>query len=483
MLELNNQFTVMKRQIETDVLKSFFQGTLETDVDRIPLKVIPKDRIPNRCCIYKERAMVRYRIMALMGIDIERFDDESKPLAEYVKEVMDKDQPPAPMLTTISTACYGCPPEQYRVTDQCRGCFARPCTANCPRDAIDFATGKAHINTDRCVRCGKCKEVCPYTAIIHIPVPCEAACPVGCVKKNEKGYVEIDHKHCISCGRCATSCPFGAIVERSGLFPVVKRLKEGVPCTAMIAPAIEGQFPGTLAQIVAALLKLGFKRVVEVSRGAEVTSIVESAELQKRKEEEHEWMTTSCCAAYLEVGNKLLPFLKERRSDAKTPMGYTAEMCRKENPENFTVFIGPCYAKKIEAARDPNVDGVLTFSELAAMFLAKDIDVREQEPADLGDDSTFSDCRGFAVTHGVLDSVMLRYKGKETPKAMTINGMDKKVYTLMKIWQKRKPDADIVEVMVCEGGCIGGPGCIVKPQVALRLRGGNKAATPVKSMR
>ena len=480
MLEINNQFTFMKRRLETEVIKSFFKGTLIEDVDKIPVVIIPKDRIPNRCCIYKERAMLRYRIMAMMGIDIERFDDEMKPLSEYVKEVMEKDQPAAPMLTTISTACYGCPPEQYRVTDQCRGCFARPCTANCPRDAIDFSTGKAHINTDRCVRCGKCKEVCPYTAIIHIPVPCEAACPVGCVKKNEKGYVEIDHKHCISCGRCASSCPFGAIVERSSLFPVLKKLTSSQPVVAMIAPAIEGQFPGTLAQIVSALLKAGFSRVVEVSRGAEETCRVEAKELEERKAK-GEWMTTSCCSAYLEIGNKLLPYMKTRRSDARTPMSYTGEIVRKENPGAYSVFIGPCFAKKIEAARDPNVDAVITFSELAAIFMAKDIDVREMEAADLGDVSTFSDCRGFAISNGVIASVMRRYHGPE-PKVMDINGVDKKVFTLMKVWEKRKPDADIVEVMCCEGGCIGGPGCVVKPQVALRLRGGNKAATPVKSM-
>ena len=69
------------------------------------------------------------------------------------------------------------------------------------------------------------------------------------------------------------SCPFGAIVERSGLFPVLKMLKSGKPVTAMIAPAIEGQFPGTLSQIKEALLKAGFAKVVEVSRGAEVTAL------------------------------------------------------------------------------------------------------------------------------------------------------------------------------------------------------------------
>ena len=68
----------------------------------------------------------------------------------------------------------------------------------------------------------------------------------------------------------------------------------------------------------------------------------EAEELAKRKSEGKGWMTTSCCPAYLEIGNKLLPYLKEKRSDAKTPMGYTAEICKKEDPDNYTVFIGPC---------------------------------------------------------------------------------------------------------------------------------------------
>ena len=225
MLEINNQYTAIRRRIDTEVLKLFFSGELEDKIDSLPFEIIPKDRIPSRCCIYKERAMVRYRIMALLGIDIERFDDEEKPLKAYAKEVLENNPPVLPLLTTISTGCYGCPPDQYRISDACRGCFARPCMANCPKDAISFINGQAHINEERCIRCGKCMDVCPFHAVVHIPVPCEEACPVGAVKKNEKGVVEIDHKNCISCGRCSRSCPFGAIAEKSGLFPVVKMIK------------------------------------------------------------------------------------------------------------------------------------------------------------------------------------------------------------------------------------------------------------------
>lgn len=483
MLEMNNQYNQIRAKVHTEVLKQFFEGNLEEKADTIPFTIIPKERIPNRCCIYKERAMIRYRVMAMLGVNIEQDDDEMKSLSEYVKEAMEEDKRPVPVLTTISTACSSCPPDRYLISEGCRGCFARPCLSNCPKDCISFSNGKAHIDESRCIRCGKCEGVCPFHAVIHIPVPCEKACPVDAVKKNEDGYVEIDHKKCISCGHCATSCPFGAIVERSTVMPVVKMLKNKEHVTAMIAPAIEGQFPGTLAQIKSALLQAGFSSVVEVSLGAEVTSVHEAEELGERKKQELGYMTTSCCPAYMELVDKHLPFLAEKRSSALSPMGYTAQWCKEVHKDTKTVFVSPCLAKKVEAARMKDVDGVITFTELASLFLAQGIDVREMEDSDLGDTAKFEDCREFALSSGVAASVLRRVENPEDVRVLPVDGIDKKMFRVMNSWQKRAPEYDLIEVMCCEGGCINGPGTIVKPSVAMRLRGGKNAATPVKSMR
>ena len=206
---------------------------------------------------------------------------------------------------------------------------------------------------------------------------------------------------------------------------------------------------------------LCFYSVMEVSQGAQATWVHEAQELM----------------------DKHLPFLSEKRSSALSPMGYTAQWCKGQNSETRTIFIGPCLAKKVEAARMESVDEVMTFGELASLFLAKGIDVREMEGSDLGGTTLFEDCREFALSSGVASSVLRRLENPQDVEVLSIDGMDKRMFRTMKMWEKREPGADLIEVMCCEGGCISGPGAVVKLSVAKRLRGGNNASSPVKAMR
>lgn len=97
-----------------------------------------------------------------------------------------------------------------------------------PENAIEFnRAGKAVINHDLCISCGICHSNCPYHAIVYMPVPCEEACPVKAITKDERGVEHIDESKCIYCGKCINSCPFGAIFEISQVFDVLQRLREG----------------------------------------------------------------------------------------------------------------------------------------------------------------------------------------------------------------------------------------------------------------
>ena len=125
----------------------------------------------------------------------------------------------------------------------CRGCVARSCYMNCPKDAIRFKkNGQAMIDHDTCVSCGICHKSCPYHAIVYIPVPCEESCPVKAISKDEHGVEHIDESKCIYCGKCMNACPFGAIFEISQTFDVLQHIKKGEKLVAIIAPSILGQF-------------------------------------------------------------------------------------------------------------------------------------------------------------------------------------------------------------------------------------------------
>ena len=475
MLDKNNQYAKIKFKIDTEVMRHLFEGTLVRDADRIPIDIVPSHRVPSRCCIYKERAVVRYRIMALAGYTLEDEDDEYRSLSSFMEEAMEEDKPKLPLFTTIAIGCSSCPKSQYQVSDACRGCFARPCSTNCPKDAIEFVNGKARINSDKCIKCGKCMERCPFHSIVHNCVPCEDSCPVGAVKQNERGISEINSDKCIGCGRCLRSCPFGAIARRSGLLPVGKMLLKGEKVVAMIAPAIEGQFEGSLEQIKKALKAVGFTEVVEVAEGAKITAEREAKELMEKKEKGEGYLATSCCPAWYSLVDRHIPAIRDHISTTLSPMGYTAQICKERFPGHKVVFIGPCIAKRYEAAtKYPElIDRVLSYGELASIFAAKGIDVAEM-PLDYTEDEescrSFEDCREFAVSGGVAECVLDRVDDKSKDKIMKINGIDSKVVRQLKLWPKIQPDADLVEIMCCFGGCMAGPGAYAPISTALKKR-------------
>ncbi|MCQ2741097.1 MAG: 4Fe-4S binding protein, partial [Alphaproteobacteria bacterium] len=278
MLIPKNYANQMRSKILVKVVESFYKDRFET-ADEIPVEMRPKDYDSSRCCIYKDRAVLKYRMMAAMGVTPQEETNEVKRLSEYGKEALKRQHHAKSCLSVIDIACSACVKSQYMVTDACRGCFARPCMMNCPKQAISIVNGRSHIDPDICVSCGKCMEVCPYHAVVKLPVPCEEACPVGAIKKDEHGVEHVNEDLCISCGKCLQSCPFGAVVERSQIVDVLSLLQQAdKKVVAMLAPAVVGQFPFEIGQVVGALKKLGFADVVEVAAGADITSANESAE-------------------------------------------------------------------------------------------------------------------------------------------------------------------------------------------------------------
>lgn len=461
-----NNASRIRREIMIRLAKAFAQEDPSQAVARIPLEMRPRDEGVSRCCIHKDRAIIRARLIAMLGFDIAQ-DDEVTPLGEYVKRAAQRSAAPTPGLRVNCDACSGCIQTSYQVTNACRGCLARPCATNCPKGAISFVDGRASIDPDKCVNCGLCQRVCPYQAVIRVPIPCEEACPVGAIARDERGLHSINPDKCIMCGQCVRACPFGAVFPCSQLSDVLRALKGPRPVVALVAPAIAGQLPGSLQQVAGALQELGFAATMPVAYGADVTAAHEAQELQAAMESGHGFLTSSCCPAWVETVRKHLPALAEHVSETPSPLHYTAAMARELMPDACTVFIGPCLAKMAEAAPDQLVDYVLTFEEIGAVLVAHGVDVADCEPVDLAQAAS-GEGWAFATTGGVAGALRQACPNLAESDCLVINGLDDATMKMLRRAGEGDCPARFVEVMACHEGCVGGPGVVVSPKAAVR---------------
>ncbi len=464
----NSQSIHLKKEILARIIEAFFSDNYEENTRLIPYDMRPKGAdVPYRCCIYKERAILKERVKAGLGFALED-DIEYKLLSDYAREAVEREKVDENPLTVLDAACAGCVPSRIYVTDLCKGCVARPCQAACKFGAIEMVDGKSKIDGSKCKSCKMCMNACPYNAIVKLAVPCEDACPVGAIQKDANGITRIDFEQCITCGKCVAACPFGAVHEKSQIIDILKYIKSGSKkVIAMVAPSIIGQLPGSIYQLKTAMKKAGFYEVFEVAQGADVTTLNEAKEFEERMEHGAPFMTTSCCAGYNQFVKKHLPEIQEFKSTTETPLYYIAEIVKKKYPDAITVFISPCVAKRKESMENPNVDYVMTYEELGALFIAKRIEIAECEEEKFDTESS-KQGRNFGVTTGVAEAVKSVCKNPEEVKPYIISGLTKDTAKELKTFAKNKscPGCNLVEVMCCEGGCIGGNATINIPRVA-----------------
>lgn len=466
-MAVSNNAMLIRRSLIARIAKMLMDDTIIEKIDRIPIEMRPRGGEVSRCCIYKDRAMIKYKIMAILGYGIQDETDELTPLSEYVRMALERTRISRQPLSVVDEACSACVKVNYVVTNMCRGCVARPCMMNCPKDAIRFENGRADITPSKCVNCGLCQKNCPFHAIVYMPVPCEESCPVGAISKDEHGVEHIDDKKCIYCGRCTTACPFGAILEKTHLIDIYKEMKANErKVVAIVAPAIAGQFRAPLPQILGAIKALGFDEVLEVAEGADVTTEREAEEFVEKMAEGQAFMTTSCCPSYMAMVGKHLPEIKPFVSHTGTPMHYSAEIAKERYPGAAIVFVGPCLAKRYEAYYDHNTDYMLSFEEIGSMFVAAGIDVDTSSalPADSSIDWT---SRQYAIGGGVANAVKLKLGDRIHIDPVCVDGLTKATIRDLRGYAKSCP-GNMVEVMACEGGCVNGCNVIANPKIATR---------------
>lgn len=431
----------LKYDVLKEVAKLAFEDNLEGGMLDIRKKIVPGPEPSIRCCIYKERAILNERIKLAMG------GNKNNP---NVIEVLD-------------IACDECPITEFSVGPACRGCIAHRCENACPRGAISFVSHKAVIDHKKCISCGKCLNACQYNAIIKSVRPCENACKVHAISMDEHKKAHIDESKCIACGACVYQCPFGAVMDKSYILEAIKLLRESNgdnKIYAIIAPSITGQFQNAnIGQVVSGLKQLGFYNVVEVALGADMVAHKEAKELVEK-----EFLTSSCCPAFVAYIEKNFPNLEEHISHNLSPMAEIGKYIKRIHPESKVIFIGPCTAKKAEVKKHrvkQYVDVVLTFEELQALFDSRNINLSKL-PNDVLDNASYFG-RIFARSGGLSDAVVesLKEQGVTDFKASPIScsGIEECRITLLKA-SKGVLKENFIEGMACNDGCIGGAACL-----------------------
>ncbi len=451
----------IKHEVLTATAAYAFAGKLYEEYEKIPYDIIKGIRPQFRCCVYREREIVRQRVRMAMG--------------KLPVDVLYTDADPSQVVHVIPCACEGCPISKITVTPNCQSCLAKKCAKACPFGAISTTPHGAVIDQTKCRKCGKCVAACPYNAIVEIERPCKKSCPVKAISMDENDVATIDPAKCVNCGACVAGCPFGAISDMSMMTSVIDALlDEKREVIALLAPAIEGQFgQDTLPQIKNAVRRLGFDEVFEVALGADMVAYHEAEELLENKAAGKK-MTSSCCPAFVNMVRKHFPQLMENVSTTVSPMIAVERYVRLTHPDAVIVFIGPCIAKKNEVMAQyiQELDYALTFEELYAMMCAKGVEVGEDEVSE--EDATRYG-KGFALSGGVTNAVchVLEEKGEDPSQIQTLrcDGAEECRKALLLLKAGKQP-ADFIEGMFCTGGCMGGPANLNELQKSQKIFAG-----------
>ena len=305
-----------------------------------------------------------------------------------------------------------------------------------------------NLNKNNCTDCYKCIRDCSVKAITFA-----------------KDTAEIVHSDCILCGRCYVTCPQKAKQVRNDVLRVKAAILSGRPVVVSLAPSFIANFRiRSLDVITKALKLLGFAEVQETAIGAQLVS-EEYANIMR--EGKLPVIISSCCPSINMLIKKYYPTMLPYLAKVLTPMEAHCKLIKEQQPNAFTVFIGPCIAKKKEGDENPCVDAVLTFDELADWFAEEGIELPYEhvDPASEG-----ALARLYPATGGVLKATAK----VEGYRRIAIDGIDNCRGVFDEI-ENSEFGKVFIEMSACEGSCVNGP-CI-RDHAERRLKGAMRVDT------
>lgn len=294
-----------------------------------------------------------------------------------------------------------------------------------------------NFSSTNCKNCYKCVRTCVVKAIE--------------VKDDQ---AQIITERCVACGHCLIVCPQNARDVKSSLKQVVTLIKEGKKIKVSIAPSYRAFFEES-GKFIAALRQLGLSHIEETAIGAESVSKAYETYIKETNQTE---LITTCCPSTVRLIERYYSELIPYMIPIVSPMIAHGRLMKEEDPESYTVFIGPCISKICEALSDDVVDGidaVLTFDEVMTYLEEQGIDYRKLETEALDVEGTLRGNK-YPVVGGVLNGIRetLENKGLEV---LRVHGMEQCKLLLEDLKAGRLKDV-CIEMNICSESCIAGPG-------------------------
>ncbi len=308
---------------------------------------------------------------------------------------------------------------------------------------------------------------------------CEASdqnfvtCLFNHLKRNQLGELEpqLVKETCI---HCLNEENIRKLLASKDVMQVLEAIHEGTrPVYALLAPAFLSQFNVvTDGQLRSALKQIGFKGVVEVSLFADILTLKEALDFDKEIQTEGDYLLTSCCCPmWIQMIRKVKPQLLSHVPKSVSPMVACGRVIKKIVPDAFTVFVGPCLAKKAEAKdediRDA-IDVVLTFQEAKDLFETARIDASKLS-TDIREHSSTAG-RIYAIASGVSQAVDMTLKRLRPDKLIQVKSVHAsgvpQCKNLLSNLETGLLKANFIEGMGCVGGCVGGPRSLIDKDLA-----------------
>ena len=367
-------------------------------------------------------------------------------------------------------------------------------------------------NANRCIKCGRCIDVCNETQGMHVLESMGRGHDMEITPAFGK---YLSDESCTFCGQCANVCPVGAIIEKDNTDIVWEKLHNPeIHVIVEVAPAVRvsigeemgydlGLIPN--GKLVSAMKHLGFNHVYDTNFTADLTIMEEGTELISRIHNGGVLpMITSCCPGWINLAEQEYKEILPHISSCKSPQQMFGALAKTYyatklniNPENtYCVSVMPCTAKKYEAKRSEfkydgihnDVDTVLTTRELGKMFRQMGVDFDELDEMEF--DAPFGITSGaaalFGATGGVMEAALrtvsevLNQKELKDINFTDVRGMAgikeaevvlagnkykvavahtlSKARVLVEEVIKGTSPYAFIEIMACPGGCIGGGG-------------------------